>query len=615
MRLLLALLAAALIAAPLASAQEVELPHSIYVMRVDGSAVRKVAQVDGFADATSPRWSHDGRRIAFVMKDAATQARHFFVVNADGTMLERLGQGDHVDWSPDDKQLLYHSPQNGGQIMARNLDGSGVAPIGAGDVGHFSPDGGHLAIRQNKSIRVVDLATDEAVELLAEPPARLLSDFVWSPDGKQLALVMRQTAADTNALVLMTAVGEKRELRTRLRDTNLGGGLGFSPDGKQLAVSSAWRIRLLDVEGDRPSQAIPDQKGKNRNPDFSPDGKWIAFATTRTDATAAKPTAAPQRYALQELGRHSKGSIVYSLAYTPDGRKLVLGGDPDNQGVAVFEPETGSVKSLGGQGISVAMFPDGKRIATSWLSPTIQILDLETGDVVRQIEHGGTVRALAVSRDGSRIVSGGLDKLCQVWDAATGDRLATFEGHTDFVARAAFTPDGKSVVSSSYDKTVRRWNAQTGKQEWNSPQVEMAWSLAISPDGRHVLTGAGGQLDGSPTVLVIKRGDDNALRLWDLATGALIRVMKGHTHAAYSIDFSPDGRLAVSGGWDGSVRLWNAESGELLSTIADRQGAVMRAVFSPDGKRVATGGGVARLPDDIIEYPDEQVRIYRVAKE
>jgi len=114
--------------------------------------------------------------------------------------------------------------------------------------------------------------------------------------------------------------------------------------------------------------------------------------------------------------------------------------------------------------------------------------------------------------------------------------------------------------------------------------------------------------------LVINPQDDNALRVWDAATGKLVRQMNGHTHAAYSIDFAPDGRLIASGGWDGTIRLWDSDSGQELSRVEGGQGNVMRVLFSPDGKLLVAGGGVARNVRNIQDFPNEQIRLYKLAE-
>ena len=68
-------------------------------------------------------------------------------------------------------------------------------------------------------------------------------------------------------------------------------------------------------------------------------------------------------------------------------------------------------------------------------------------------------------------------------------------------------------------------------------------SVAFSPDGKHILTGH----------------DDNKARLWDAATGVLLREFTGHTSWVTSVAFSPDGRYVLTGSEDGTARLWDTD--------------------------------------------------------
>jgi WD40 repeat protein len=202
-----------------------------------------------------------------------------------------------------------------------------------------------------------------------------------------------------------------------------------------------------------------------------------------------------------------------------------------------------------------------------------------------------------------------------VWDVEGGEKICTCDKHKEWITRAAFAPDGKEVFSVGEGKKLLIWDAKTGKQRLAIDHPGPIWGLAVSPDGRYIVTGTGGTFNGDPTGLMLNQGDDNVVRMWDAAGGKLVREMKGHTHTVYTIDISPDGRLAVSGGWDGTIRLWELESGAELSRIEGGKGGVMRVLFSPDGKHVIVGGGVSRLAGQrITEFPDEQIRLYKVVE-
>jgi len=98
-----------------------------------------------------PRWSPDGRHIAFV-RVSATQARDIYVANADGSNPQRLVAGDGPRWSPDGSTISFDLPQ--GVVATVNLDGSNLRTRGAEgsssqvNNGDWSPDGRSLVFSQ-----------------------------------------------------------------------------------------------------------------------------------------------------------------------------------------------------------------------------------------------------------------------------------------------------------------------------------------------------------------------------------------------------------------------------------------------------------------------------------
>ncbi len=92
---------------------------AIAVMDADGGNVRQLTQLrrPTSSEDKAPVWSPDGRQIAFQRENSTAKPvdnRAIFVVNADGTGVRRLTPwqleaGDHADWSPDGKRILFRS--------------------------------------------------------------------------------------------------------------------------------------------------------------------------------------------------------------------------------------------------------------------------------------------------------------------------------------------------------------------------------------------------------------------------------------------------------------------------------------------------------------------------
>src|SRR5262249_6986634 len=100
--------------------------------------------------------------------------------------------------------------------------------------------------------------------------------------------------------------------------------------------------------------------------------------------------------------------------------------------------------------------------------------------------------------------------------------------------------------------------------------------VAFSPDGRTVLAAS------------------DRTRLWDLATGQVLRTLTAPGSEGYAEDilfvaFSPDGRTIVSAGNVSSPILWDVASGQYIKELGSSSGSVRSVAFSPDGRMVLAG--------------------------
>ncbi|MFO0807749.1 MAG: WD40 repeat domain-containing protein [Gemmataceae bacterium] len=167
--------------------------------------------------------------------------------------------------------------------------------------------------------------------------------------------------------------------------------------------------------------------------------------------------------------------------------------------------------------------------------------------------------------------------------AGAVDRIGSpFLRHTSPVAAVAFSPDGKRLASGSnyggIDPAVKVWDADTGAELWSA---------------RYESTGVAWFTDGTR---VASAGRDGTVKAWELATGS--EVFSSHTPGgwAHGVAVSPDGkRLASIHGNRRTVRLWDAATGALVRDLepgAGKElpfGELAAVAFHPDGKSVAAG--------------------------
>jgi WD40 repeat protein len=163
-----------------------------------------------------------------------------------------------------------------------------------------------------------------------------------------------------------------------------------------------------------------------------------------------------------------------------------------------------------------------------------------------------------------------------------------------------FSPDGRRIVSTSGPTDQRRldafdiwaaqvWDAATGKLLVRQQVPGLSFgALDISPDNRTVATA----FEGAAIVHYRDGRDclhtDRAVRLWDLATGKELRVLRGHTDRVISVAFSPDGKRLVTASWDKTARIWDVSTGKERFVLAGDELSLATAFFSADGHRVLT---------------------------
>jgi TolB protein len=231
----------------------------------DGSGQRTLAR-----RGNAPAWSPDGQRIAFL------SATKLYVANADGsghrtlTRLERDGGLASLAWSPDGRKLLFLvEPINRGcgycsRLYVLNADGSGLRDVtrklggsrgpGAGPASDpvWSPDGRRIAfVRRNTRLGVYVINADGSGvrNLTPKPMGAAYAAPTWSPDGRTIAFAGERDG--NSEIYLMNADGSGQ--RNLTLDPAYDGDPGWSPDGTKITFVSnrdgRYAVYVMNADG------------------------------------------------------------------------------------------------------------------------------------------------------------------------------------------------------------------------------------------------------------------------------------------------------------------------------------------------------------------------------
>jgi cytochrome c len=192
--------------------------------------------------------------------------------------------------------------------------------------------------------------------------------------------------------------------------------LAASPDGATLA-SASWdhTVRLWPLAGGTPR--VLDQHTQNVNGvAFSADGRALISVSYDQSVRiwpltgAQTPTVVPMPTPLNAVAAGGDGEIAVGGA---DGKVYFLAADGARVGEVTAGPRPV---------ISIAISPDGARLAAAGIGGAVAVIDRKTRNLARTLVGPGLpVWSVAFMPDGRTLLTGGADNIIRRWNAATGE--------------------------------------------------------------------------------------------------------------------------------------------------------------------------------------------------
>ncbi|MDX6695056.1 MAG: hypothetical protein QOF02_2659 [Blastocatellia bacterium] len=274
----------------------------IYLIAAEGGEPRQLTK--GESSASSPRWSPDGKRLAFISsQEGGPQIWTMDVASGEMKKVSSISTGaSDLIWSPDGQMLAFVSdvyPECATDECNKERDEKMEASKVKAKVADRLLFRHWNSWKEGKRTHVFIVASDGGAARdmtpgdYDAPPFSLggPTDYAFSPDSKELAFArntdkVEATSTNGDIFIVPVAGGEAR----RITESNLGADLSpqYSPDGRFIAYrsqeragfeSDRWRLMLYDRQRNQSRELMQNYDAYVDTYLFSPDSKYIYFAS------------------------------------------------------------------------------------------------------------------------------------------------------------------------------------------------------------------------------------------------------------------------------------------------------------------------------------------------